>query len=408
MPVESFAKKSFKGNLVTKIYNRKTNDLVSTSINTAVTSHAIARTRTYVLNGLNYWNAVRNNRLPPKNAFTFLETFELHPIGVVHENLAGGLRRSEKVGNFSLGTVYPPLTLDAFSSADKSRLQEECKREVLLKLKDQKANFVQIYAEWNKTSDLVTGAATSIYKSYRNLRRGNFAQAARDLGVTASKRGRRRFNRNYARNQEDAAASGWLELQYGWKPLLQDVYGAAEHAARSMAPVMRSRVAKKKRLTTAETEVSKRTADGRSYALTEDKSGTFDVQYVVHFHTAASLAHSASQSGLLNPAQVAWELLPFSFVIDWFLPIGDTLKALDATVGLVFDSGCVTYFEKQQVVARQIATAGISDVSWSVTRTRVDRFKLTDFPTVSFPRLKPPFSVTRMFSALSLLSTFRK
>jgi hypothetical protein len=36
---------------------------------------------------------------------------------------------------------------------------------------------------------------------------------------------------------------------------------------------------------------------------------------------------TAAQLGLLNPENVAWELLPWSFVIDWFIPIGQYLDA---------------------------------------------------------------------------------
>jgi hypothetical protein len=32
-------------------------------------------------------------------------------------------------------------------------------------------------------------------------------------------------------------------------------------------------------------------------------------------------------SGLKDPLSVAWELLPYSFVADWFIPIGDFLQA---------------------------------------------------------------------------------
>lgn len=31
--------------------------------------------------------------------------------------------------------------------------------------------------------------------------------------------------------------------------------------------------------------------------------------------------------GLMDPLSVAWELVPFSFVLDWFLPIGSWLSA---------------------------------------------------------------------------------
>lgn len=40
--------------------------------------------------------------------------------------------------------------------------------------------------------------------------------------------------------------------------------------------------------------------------------------------------------GLTNPLSVAWELIPFSFVVDWFLPIGKYLDALDVPLLYTF------------------------------------------------------------------------
>lgn len=40
------------------------------------------------------------------------------------------------------------------------------------------------------------------------------------------------------------------------------------------------------------------------------------------------------QMGLVNPALVAWELVPYSFVFDWFISVGDWLTAVSALQGL--------------------------------------------------------------------------
>jgi len=46
------------------------------------------------------------------------------------------------------------------------------------------------------------------------------------------------------------------------------------------------------------------------------------------------------QFGLANPAALAWELIPFSFVADWFVGVGDYLNAQTALLGLtVVDGG---------------------------------------------------------------------
>jgi len=38
--------------------------------------------------------------------------------------------------------------------------------------------------------------------------------------------------------------------------------------------------------------------------------------------------------GLTNPEMVMWELLPYSFVADWFIPIGDWMEARALVQGL--------------------------------------------------------------------------
>jgi hypothetical protein len=50
----------------------------------------------------------------------------------------------------------------------------------------------------------------------------------------------------------------------------------------------------------------------------------------------------ANRLGVINPLAIAWELYPFSFVIDWFVPIGSVLTAATATAGLEFVSGHTT------------------------------------------------------------------
>ena len=42
----------------------------------------------------------------------------------------------------------------------------------------------------------------------------------------------------------------------------------------------------------------------------------------------------ANRLGLLNPISVAWELVPFSFLIDWFVPVGNYLDSFTDFVGL--------------------------------------------------------------------------
>jgi hypothetical protein len=52
-------------------------------------------------------------------------------------------------------------------------------------------------------------------------------------------------------------------------------------------------------------------------------------------------------TGLLNPALLYWELMPYSFVVDWFIPVGDVLASLTAGLGLEGCVGGLVYVSEQ-------------------------------------------------------------
>jgi hypothetical protein len=83
-------------------------------------------------------------------------------------------------------------------------------------LKNSKINLGVAWAERSLTARLIGDTAKTLAKSYTHVLRGQTRKAMRSLGVPNSKSAPVSGN----------AAGRWLELQYGWKPLLSDVYGA--------------------------------------------------------------------------------------------------------------------------------------------------------------------------------------
>lgn len=52
--------------------------------------------------------------------------------------------------------------------------------------------------------------------------------------------------------------------------------------------------------------------------------------------------HLATQLGLTNPQYWLWDAMPYSFIIDWWLKVGDFLNNFSATLGLGFKNASVT------------------------------------------------------------------
>lgn len=53
--------------------------------------------------------------------------------------------------------------------------------------------------------------------------------------------------------------------------------------------------------------------------------------------------YQAARTGITNPLATAWELCPFSFVVDWFCNVGDILSGLTDLQGVELSNGSYSY-----------------------------------------------------------------
>ena len=103
--------------------------------------------------------------------------------------------------------------------------------------------------------------------------------------------------------------------------------------------------------------------------------------------------------------------MPYSFVVDWFLPIGNFLEALTAPVGVDFIDGAysISFQGRYSNHYRPALTVGPGWWHEPVGEFRTDtefnsyyREKLNSFPTPGL-YFKSPFSTTHVTSAVALL-----
>jgi hypothetical protein len=261
-------------------------------------------------------------------------------------------------------------------------------------------NIANLIAERDQTLELFTKTARKLTSAINNLRRGNLNAAAKDFAGIPSRRGRRRFNKQYADDRAQAAANAWIELQYGWKPLIAEAQGAGESLAK---------LALDRRTATAEAKKSVSLSHERvleenikdSYRKCDTK---IDCKGSVIYRVDPGWAHWLSGIGLTNPLSPAWELTPWSFIIDWFIPVGDTIAALDAVLGATFVTGSRTIHITRDISTMEIySRSGYSGFS-VLTRREIEivRTPFFDFPGVPMMQFKSPLSWAHAANALAL------
>jgi hypothetical protein len=264
----------------------------------------------------------------------------------------------------------------------------------LLKAKDMKINIAQAIAESNQTLGLIGDSVMRLYKGYRAARKGDFRTAAKELGVTFGHRGRK-------------VANNWLELQYGWLPLLSDIQGAYDEITR---PARVNGYRFKVTSSTKESSKSETFAEMRNTldtcAISSDIKKAIKVSLSYEVTSEALLL--ASQTGLTNLSTVVWELTPWSFVVDWFLPVGNVIEAMSATQGLQFIGGTVTSTVRSSHDNEYIANdSGKSGKGKGQYRQfSMNRSTYNASPTPTF-YVKNPFSTAHALNAIALLRTLR-
>lgn len=174
--------------------------------------------------------------------------------------------------------------------------------------------------EGRQAAKMVVGNLQRIGYSLLHLRRGNFAEASKALGVSS------RPTKLHPRD----IAGRWLELQYGWLPLLSDVYNSQ---------VAYSKLANEPRVW--EFRVTQSTGKRTISRSESPGSALWKLQYGGNARTIGTIVYRMKEQltvarslGLTDPVAVAWELVPYSFVFDWFLPIGTYLENLNVIPNL--------------------------------------------------------------------------
>lgn len=312
----------------------------------------------------------------------------------------------------SFGLSYNPAADGVtFSLSDAtSDVRNKLTMRLINQLQSNKVNLGEIFETRQQTADLVGDTAGRLARAFSSLRHGNPGGAIRQIFGSGGGRG----SGGSVTRHAGGVPGQWLRLKYGWQPLLQDVYNSVDTVRQAYSDTgspasvtaSASQTVPNKNFVTA---YQGNWGPEITYKCTSRRvSGKASIKY----RLGGGTNHSMSQLGMANPASLAWELLPYSFVVDWFLPIGQFLSSLDYAIGLVFIDGYYSIKQEQSWQSQLSRTTGTQPgyvANWSGgTGSGKAMFfyreVMDGFPFPPLPAIKNPFSPTHMANGLALLS----
>lgn len=149
------------------------------------------------------------------------------------------------------------------------------------------------------------------------------------------------------------------------------------------------------------------TVDGSNVLRTRGIESHYSSRLVCFYAVANSRLNSIANYTSLNPVSIVWELIPYSFVVDWFTNVGGYLRNLESS--LLYGSDFAYGYRSDLSVQHE--TQGAAGGNNAYSEVAAGDYLLVTFrrsilnasPTPRFPSFNPKLGTTRLLSAASLL-----
>lgn len=247
-------------------------------------------------------------------------------------------------------------------------------------LNDSLYDLLTEMAELPETVQMIYASLRKALLFYKECRRGELAI-------------RRKYKDKPPQNALEEIASIWLAYRYGIQPIAYSVKDALDYLDAS--GVLYRTVRKREDQAPSLSDLP----DGVSLLTMPNLQ--------VRYFGKGRLSAATTQGLGLNPLTTAWELVPLSFVVDWFLNVGDLLGALAPSAQ--FDQTVHTDSVKWQQDLRflyqeQIFTASVDLYQRRVIHSPLARIGLSFDPFINLKRSLDAMSL----SWLAFLTEWRK
>lgn len=292
-----------------------------------------------------------------------------------------------------------PTTLWFDYSAERDANDLVATRRLFAKVTNQKVDLATAFAEGAQTISLLADIIKRLSKLFLELKALKLTQAASDLIPIL---------KDALPLTRKKVANDFLAFRYGISPLVSDLTGIAESLAAWAIHAPFTGCKAKSSKTYKSVENSNYFCFQKTVTTTTDVT----VRYKITFRINAEFAKAVDELGFTNLANVEWELVPFSFVVDWFLPIGNFLRDFEAMRYLDVVECTKTTFIRERVEYRVRGSAGApvlgGNLAGNVDFTTFGENvmcvrEILPQPIQVLPSFKNPFSIGHIANAVALL-----
>lgn len=157
-----------------------------------------------------------------------------------------------------------------------------------------------------------------------------------------------------------AAAEAWLEWRYGWRILHYDMK-AAEKALKE--PILPRIITGSSGESFTQSLVRTDLQGYNGPERTQVRTVNIAEDVSIRVHAAVKVKHS-TLNVLMDVPTTAWELVPFSFVADWFVSVGDCLAAWSVLRKAENTTMSLGYKRTMQIQARNESSPGYDTTNY--------------------------------------------
>jgi hypothetical protein len=201
------------------------------------------------------------------------------------------------------------------------------------------------------------------------------------------------------------ASSMWLQYRYGVRPLISSISGILKELQKTQRPV-RNTSRGKYTLHASNTSQGTLTYNASKNTYQTTVSDSYDVSCGIVIDEVIDIAQAlgVDASGMLS---LPWELVPYSFVADWFINVGAFLRAV-----IPFTSkspvGSWTKKVRTQTVTFQITgSVAASPTQFNLLRGANELWNSTWITTTRTPGIVGPSVVFKPFAYKDVLADAR-